>query len=330
MSETEPIPPTSSVTALRIPIIKKQKNLLKQQFETFTIGSREELDSAYERFQHILSMLELYDATVSLENLECNLSTLNCGFSCGALGNIVVSILACWGRDSVDLYDRMGVTYHSEYKCCVRPMHTSRSAAQVFLYATYWISHISLGSLLDRLGSSGVEFGRRFRLTPITALQAWERHSGRENAKNLEALLHTGAESTQGGKRGASERSHCCRRMREHQSGVAPFYVVPTGDSALLTSIQWRESGEGHRVREAYAIFGGMITDLCGAFVCQKKGRMTYLVRKIIAGSGLVYELSVSSERRRMVQVKLASGYYRIVTKYQSYPKSFINMPDEI
>ncbi|GJY00424.1 hypothetical protein Tco_0357442 [Tanacetum coccineum] len=85
MSETEPIPPTSSVTALRIPIIKKdarslwkaikarfrgneaskkmQKDLLKQQFETFTIGSREELDSAYERFQHILSMLELHEAT---------------------------------------------------------------------------------------------------------------------------------------------------------------------------------------------------------------------------------------------------------------------------
>ncbi|GJU46483.1 putative ribonuclease H-like domain-containing protein [Tanacetum coccineum] len=47
---------------------KMQKNLLKQQFETFTIGSREELDSAYERFQHILSMLELHDATVSLED----------------------------------------------------------------------------------------------------------------------------------------------------------------------------------------------------------------------------------------------------------------------
>ncbi|GJX57849.1 hypothetical protein Tco_0287746 [Tanacetum coccineum] len=45
-----------------------QKNLLKQQFETFTIGSREELDSAYERFQHILSMLELYDAKVSQED----------------------------------------------------------------------------------------------------------------------------------------------------------------------------------------------------------------------------------------------------------------------
>ncbi|GKE22160.1 hypothetical protein Tco_1433672, partial [Tanacetum coccineum] len=139
MSETEPIAPTSSVTTLRIPTIKKgeydlwsmkmrqyiaitdhilwdiitngdqtttnlasshllsfhdvvnakslwtaikarfrgndaskkmQKNLLKQQYETFTIGSREELDSAYERFQHILSMLELYDAKVSLEDAD--------------------------------------------------------------------------------------------------------------------------------------------------------------------------------------------------------------------------------------------------------------------
>ncbi|GJR44000.1 ribonuclease H-like domain-containing protein [Tanacetum coccineum] len=41
---------------------KMKKNLLKQQFETFTIGSREELDSAYERFQHILST-ESHDAT---------------------------------------------------------------------------------------------------------------------------------------------------------------------------------------------------------------------------------------------------------------------------
>ncbi|GKB91530.1 hypothetical protein Tco_0963802 [Tanacetum coccineum] len=51
---------------------KMQKNLLKQQFETFTIGSREELDSAYERFQNILSMLELYDAKVSHEDANLN------------------------------------------------------------------------------------------------------------------------------------------------------------------------------------------------------------------------------------------------------------------
>ncbi|GJX78926.1 putative ribonuclease H-like domain-containing protein [Tanacetum coccineum] len=43
-------------------------NKFEKQFETFTIGSREELDSAYERFQHILSMLELHDATMSIED----------------------------------------------------------------------------------------------------------------------------------------------------------------------------------------------------------------------------------------------------------------------
>ncbi|GJU63604.1 hypothetical protein Tco_1245439 [Tanacetum coccineum] len=41
---------------------KMQKNLLKQQFETFVVGAKEELDSAYDRFQNIISMLELYDA----------------------------------------------------------------------------------------------------------------------------------------------------------------------------------------------------------------------------------------------------------------------------
>ncbi|GJX21053.1 hypothetical protein Tco_0223730 [Tanacetum coccineum] len=107
MSEAEPIPPTSSVTALRIPMIKKGEydlwsmkmrqyiarlRLLLTQRETigklliycFTaipdrhllsfhdvVDARtlwEELDSAYERFQHILSMLELYDAKVSQED----------------------------------------------------------------------------------------------------------------------------------------------------------------------------------------------------------------------------------------------------------------------
>ena len=47
---------------------KMQRNLLKQQFETFTIGSREELDTAYDRFQNLLSMLELYDAAVTKED----------------------------------------------------------------------------------------------------------------------------------------------------------------------------------------------------------------------------------------------------------------------
>ncbi|GJY41808.1 putative ribonuclease H-like domain-containing protein [Tanacetum coccineum] len=157
MSVQEPIPPTSSVTALRIPIIKKgeydlwsmkmrqhllsfhdatnaktlwtaikarfggneaskkmQKNLLKQQFETFTIGSREELDSAYERFQHILSMLELYDATVSLE--DANLKFLR---SLPSVWHVVATMIRGQpGLDELefdDLYNNLKV-YELELK----------------------------------------------------------------------------------------------------------------------------------------------------------------------------------------------------------------------
>ncbi|GKA31687.1 hypothetical protein Tco_0717992, partial [Tanacetum coccineum] len=53
---------------------KMHKNLLKQQFETFTVGSREELDITYDRFQNILSMLEFYGAQVS--NEDANLKFL--------------------------------------------------------------------------------------------------------------------------------------------------------------------------------------------------------------------------------------------------------------
>ncbi|GJW59723.1 hypothetical protein Tco_0109058 [Tanacetum coccineum] len=182
MSEAEPIPPTSSVTALRIPMIKKgeydlwsmkmrqyiaitdhilwdiitngdqattdpasssapktslaanarrnneklaikarfggneaskkmQKNLLKQQFETFTIGSREELDSAYERFQHILSMLELYDAKVSQE--DANLKFLR---SLPSVWHVVATIIrGQLGLDELefdDLYNNLKVYEH--------------------------------------------------------------------------------------------------------------------------------------------------------------------------------------------------------------------------
>ncbi|GJZ99388.1 hypothetical protein Tco_0671939 [Tanacetum coccineum] len=181
MSEAEPIPPTSSVTALRIPMIKKgeydlwsmkmrqpktslaanarrnnekalnillsaipdrhllsfhdatnaktlwtaikarfggneaskkmQKNLLKQQFETFTIGSREELDSAYERFQNILSMLELYDAKVSLE--DANLKFLR---SLPSVWHVVATMIRGQpGLDELefdDLYNNLKVYEH--------------------------------------------------------------------------------------------------------------------------------------------------------------------------------------------------------------------------
>ncbi|GKE81848.1 hypothetical protein Tco_1551848 [Tanacetum coccineum] len=47
---------------------KMQKNVLKQQFENFSVSDTESLDKAYDRFQKLLSLLEVHGATVSNED----------------------------------------------------------------------------------------------------------------------------------------------------------------------------------------------------------------------------------------------------------------------
>ncbi|GJR51152.1 hypothetical protein Tco_1401673 [Tanacetum coccineum] len=80
---------------------KMQKNLLKQQFETFVVGAREELDSAYERFQNIISMLELYDAKVSCE--DANLKFLR---SLPSVWHVVATMIRGQpGLDELDFDD---------------------------------------------------------------------------------------------------------------------------------------------------------------------------------------------------------------------------------
>ncbi|GJT42566.1 hypothetical protein Tco_0951281 [Tanacetum coccineum] len=183
MSEAEPIPPTSSVTALRIPMIKKGEydlwSMKMRQYIAITdhilwdiitngdqattdpasssapktslaanarrnnekalnillsaipdrhllsfhdatnaktlwtaIKARfEELDSAYERFQHILSMLELYDAKVSLE--DANLKFLR---SLPSVWHVVATMIRGQpGLDELefdDLYNNLKVYEH--------------------------------------------------------------------------------------------------------------------------------------------------------------------------------------------------------------------------
>ncbi|GKA53146.1 ribonuclease H-like domain-containing protein [Tanacetum coccineum] len=106
---------------------KMQKNLLKQQFETFTIGSREELDSAYERFQHILSMLELYDAKVSQE--DANLKFLR---SLPSVWHVVATMIRGQpGLDELefdDLYNNLKVYEHE-----LKGVSTSSSQNIAFL-----------------------------------------------------------------------------------------------------------------------------------------------------------------------------------------------------
>ncbi|GJW10512.1 putative ribonuclease H-like domain-containing protein [Tanacetum coccineum] len=102
MSEAENHPPASSVTALRIPIIKKEESL---------VGAREELDSAYDRFQNIISMLELYDAKVSCE--DANLKFLR---SLPSVWHVVATMIRGQpGLDELDfddLYNNLKVYEH--------------------------------------------------------------------------------------------------------------------------------------------------------------------------------------------------------------------------
>ncbi|GKA85524.1 putative ribonuclease H-like domain-containing protein [Tanacetum coccineum] len=90
---------------------KMHKNILKQQFETFVIGAREELDSAYERFQNIISMLELYDAKVSCE--DANLKFLR---SLPSVWHVVATMIRGQHRldelDFDDLYNNLKVYEH--------------------------------------------------------------------------------------------------------------------------------------------------------------------------------------------------------------------------
>ncbi|GKC71970.1 putative ribonuclease H-like domain-containing protein, partial [Tanacetum coccineum] len=49
---------------------KMQKNVLKHQFENFTTVSNESLDKAYDRFQKLISQLEVHGAPVSKEDIN--------------------------------------------------------------------------------------------------------------------------------------------------------------------------------------------------------------------------------------------------------------------
>ncbi|GJR15432.1 ribonuclease H-like domain-containing protein [Tanacetum coccineum] len=49
---------------------KMQKNVLKHQFENFTTAPNESLDKAYDRFQKLISQLEVYAALVLKEDIN--------------------------------------------------------------------------------------------------------------------------------------------------------------------------------------------------------------------------------------------------------------------
>ncbi|GJY92908.1 hypothetical protein Tco_0508690 [Tanacetum coccineum] len=89
---------------------KRQKELLKQQFRDFTIGTREELDSAYERFSNILSMLELYDAKFLEDaNLEVSKKPTTV---CQVVATIIRGPTGLAELEFDDLYNNLKVYEH--------------------------------------------------------------------------------------------------------------------------------------------------------------------------------------------------------------------------
>lgn len=90
---------------------KMHRNLLKQQFETFTVGEREGLDSAYDKYQNLLSMLELYGAEASVE--DANLKFLR---SLPSAWHVVATMIRGQpGLDTMDfddLYNNLKVFEH--------------------------------------------------------------------------------------------------------------------------------------------------------------------------------------------------------------------------
>ncbi|GKC77331.1 hypothetical protein Tco_1128105 [Tanacetum coccineum] len=81
-TQIAPVKSPQMVSTIKLPVLKKgeytlwsvrmeqkmQKNVLKQQFENFSVFNTEGLDKAYDRFQKLISLLEFHGAVVSNED----------------------------------------------------------------------------------------------------------------------------------------------------------------------------------------------------------------------------------------------------------------------
>nr|GEW94965.1 hypothetical protein [Tanacetum cinerariifolium] len=80
---------------------KMQKNVLKKQFEIFSVSKSDGLDKGYDRFQRLLSLLEIYEAGVSTEDAnQFFLRNLP-----SALSNISLIMRNKPGIDNLDIDD---------------------------------------------------------------------------------------------------------------------------------------------------------------------------------------------------------------------------------
>ncbi|GJW35900.1 putative ribonuclease H-like domain-containing protein [Tanacetum coccineum] len=100
---------------------KMQKNVLKHQFENFTTASNESLDKAYDRFQKLISQLEVHGAPISKEDI--NQKFLR---SLPPSWNQIALIMR--NKPAIDLYNNLRV-YEDEMKRSSSSTSTSQNLA---------------------------------------------------------------------------------------------------------------------------------------------------------------------------------------------------------
>nr|GEU83996.1 hypothetical protein [Tanacetum cinerariifolium] len=113
---------------------KMQKNVLKQQFEVFSVSNSEGLDKRYDRFQRLLSLLKIHGAGVSTE--DANQKFLR--YLLSAWSNISLIMRNKPDRDNLDiddLYNNLKF-YEADIKGSSRSSSNSQNMAFISVEST--------------------------------------------------------------------------------------------------------------------------------------------------------------------------------------------------
>ncbi|GJS04467.1 hypothetical protein Tco_0320975 [Tanacetum coccineum] len=132
---------------------KMQRNVLKHQFENFTTAPNESLDKAYDRFQKLISQLEVHAAPVSKEDINQKfLRSLPPSWSQIAL--IMRNKPDIDQTDIDDLYNNLRV-YEDEMKRSSSSTSNSQNMAFLFSENTSCTNEVSTASGNFRFNNAG-------------------------------------------------------------------------------------------------------------------------------------------------------------------------------
>ncbi|GJZ75605.1 ribonuclease H-like domain-containing protein [Tanacetum coccineum] len=113
---------------------KMQKNVLKEQFENFSVSDTEGLDKAYDRFEKLISLLEVHGAAISNEDANQKfLRALPLSWNNVAL--IIRNKTSIHDLDIDDLYNNVKV-FEADIKGSSRSSSNSQTVAFLFVEDT--------------------------------------------------------------------------------------------------------------------------------------------------------------------------------------------------